>query len=135
MKRNEFRSCGLLLAILLIILSLCACGKTSSAEVKVGASELYSEAEIMKAVDVVMDTFQRGYDDCTLLTVEYSEEYTLREQKDRSTETIVLLTDFYVGLNAMAVGPMYPGRTCSNYQWILTRNGMGGWTLQDRGYG
>ena len=130
-----------LILVLLCVLTLAACGgKTDIALIALDDSTLYSEEELLDAVDVVMDTFQRGYGDCTLLNVEYDEEFSLERaegwaQQYGAEEVVILLTDFYVGMDAMAVGPMNPGGTCSNYQWILSRNNGGRWTLQDRGYG
>lgn len=129
------------LILALGLLFLCACGgKTGDAQVKVDSSELYSREELLKAADAVMDDFQKGFDDCKLLRLEYSESHTLREAKYREKhygeeEVVVFLADFYVGMDAMAVGALIPGRTCSNYQFILSRNARGEWVVQDKGYG
>lgn len=124
------------LILALGLLFLCACG--GNVDVKIGDSELYSRDEIMDAVDVVIAEFEDS-EDFTLLRVKYDESYTLREteyrQKHYGEETvIVLLADIYVGLDAMAVGAFYPGRTSTDYQFILTRNNFGRWVIQDRGY-
>ena len=129
-----------LVLTLLCVLPLTACGgKTDMAVVSLDDSALYSEEELLDAVDGVMNTFQRGYEDCTLLNVEYDEKFSLERadgwaEQYGTGEVIILLTDFYVGFDAQAVGPMNPGGVCSDYQWILSRSG-GRWTLQDRGYG
>lgn len=127
---------------LLCMVSLAACGgNTDMAMIDLDDSALYSKKELLDAVDVVMDSFQqKGYQDCTLLNVEYDEAFSLERasgwaERYGADEVVILLTDIYVGLNATAVGPMNPGKTCSNYQWILSRSNGGRWTLQDRGYG
>ena len=128
------------LSLALGLLLLCACGgKTGDAQVRVGSSELYSREELLKAADAVMDDFQKGFDDCKLLRLEYSESHTLREAEYRKSHygeeaVAVFLADFYVGMDAMAVGALIPGRTCTNYQFILSRNDRGEWEVRDRGY-
>lgn len=123
--------------VLLLALLLCGCGG-DDVSVKIGASELYSRSEIMDAVDVVVKKFESA-EDLTLLRVTYDESYTLREmeyrQKHYGEETvIVLLTDIYVGKDALAVGAFRPGHTSTDYQFILTRNSLGRWVIQDGGY-
>lgn len=126
-----------LLLLAFVLVFLCACGVAEPA-VMLGGSELYTEKEIRAAIDVVVDHLEDS-EDLTLLRVKYDEAYTLREIKYRKEyygqETvIVLLTDIYAGLDAMAVGPFYPGHTCTDYQFILTRDKLGRWNIQDSGY-
>ena len=126
---------------LLLSLLLCGCGgKTGDARVTVGESSLYGREDLLDAVDAVMDDFQKGFEHCKMLRVEYSEAHTLRETEYRrergdDADVVVFLVDFYVGLKALAVGPMIPGRTCTKYQFILTRDSQGEWAVRDKGYG
>ena len=125
----------LLFAVLL--LTLCACGgKTGDARVTVGESSLYGREDLLDAADAVLDDFEKGFEHCSLLRVEYSESHTLRERGRYGDEDVVVfLADFHVGLRALAVGPLIPGQNCSNYQFILVRDHWGGWKVQDKGYG
>lgn len=112
--------------------------KNGDIPVRLGDSELYSEAEIMKAVNVVKTKFKQS-DTLTLLQIKYDEAYTLREMKSRKEhygeeKVIVLLADIYVGMDALAVGSFVPGCTSTDYQFILTQNSFGRWTIQDCGY-
>lgn len=131
----------LLLLSVAMLFSLCACGgKTGDAKVTVGESSLYGREDLLDAADAVMDDFKKGFDHCKLLRVEYSEAHTLRESEHRrehygDADVMVFLADFYVGFKALAVGPLIPGQTCSNYQFILTRDNRGEWVVRDKGYG
>lgn len=127
-----------LLLLAFVLVFLCACGAAEPV-VTLGGSELYTEKEIRAAIDVVAD-YVGDWEDRTLLRVKYDEDYTLREMKYRrehyGEETvIVLLADIHAGLGAMAVGPFYPGQTCTDYQFILTMDHRGHWNIQDMGYG
>ena len=121
----------------LLALLLCGCG---SASVNVGRSELYSQEELQAAVDVVLADFEQHESSRRLIRLEYDEELTLREAEYRAEHygeeaVIVLVTDFYVKRSAVAVGALVPGSTCTDYQWILTRDPDGQWVVRDKGYG
>ena len=125
----------LILALGFLLLS--ACGAVDPT-VTLGESELYTKTEIMNAVDVVKAEFRES-EDLTLLRIKYDESYTLREMKYRKEHygeetVIVLLADINVGLDAFAAGSFLPGHTSTDYQFILTPNRFGRWTIQDRGY-
>ena len=129
------------IAALLLALLLCGCGgKTGDAQIMIGSSELYSREELLDAADSVLADFQSGFGDCKLLRVTYSEKHTLREGKymgsaGEKEDVAVFLADFYVGKDALAVGALIPGQTCSNYQFILSRNIWGEWVVRNKGYG
>lgn len=126
---------------LLLAFLLCGCGgKTGDAKVTVGESSLYGREDLLDAVDAVMDDFQKGFEHCKMLRVEYSESHTLREAEycrkhGDNADVAVFLVDFHVGLKALAVGPMIPGQTCTKYQFILARDSRGEWAVRDKGYG
>lgn len=127
----------LCLILALLVLALCAC-RAENTEIKIGESELYTREEIMAAAKVVVNAYN-GSEDLTLLRVEYDEDLTLREMESRKKhygdETVIVLRgDIYVGVNAMAVGAFVPGRTSTDYQFILTRDNFGRWTIRDSGY-
>lgn len=131
----------LCLLFAVLFLTLCGCGgKTGDARVTVGESSLYGREDLLDAVDAVMDDFQKGFEHCRMLRVEYSESHTLREieycrERGDNADVVVFLVDFHVGLKALAVGPMIPGQTCTKYQFILARDSRGEWAVRDKGYG
>ena len=126
-----------ILLVAVLYLAFAACGAVDPS-VTYGKSELYTEEEIWAAVDVVVD-YVGDWENRTLLRVKYDEDYTLREMKYRKEHygdetVIVLLTDIRAELGSLAVGPFSPGQTCTDYQFILTRDDFGRWTIQGSGY-
>jgi len=124
----------LVIFVLLFALLLCGCG---SAAVRIEPSDLYAQEELQAAANVVLDVFEQGFNNSMLIRLEYDETLTRQEAGCRGAEetVVVLVTDFYVKRGAVAVGPMYPGRTCTDYKWILTRDADGQWVIRDKGYG
>ena len=128
------------LALVLSVLLLTACGggkvQTMPA---IGPSNLYTGAEIEKAMDIVMGYFQKEFDGCTLTRLEYDEAAVREElpgwasQYD-DAQAIVLLSDFYVSPYG-GDGSLNTDETYRNWKWVLTRTGNGNWKLQTWGYG
>ena len=131
------KATALLLAAIMTVL-LCACGAERAVPIEPWESEIYTDGEVLDAIEVVLDRFE-GSKDLKLLQIKYDEACTQREIKYRSAHygeetVIVLLADIYAELDSMAVGPFSPGRTCKDYQFVLTRNKLGRWTIADSGY-
>ncbi len=128
------------LTVLLCVLLLAGCGggkvQTMPA---IGPSDLYTGAEIEKAMDIVLGYFQKEFDGCTLTRLEYDEAAVREElpgwaaQYD-DAQAIVLLSDFYVSPNG-GDGSLNTDETYRNWKWVLTRTGNGNWVLQTWGYG
>ena len=128
------------LTVLLCVLLLAGCGggkvQTMPA---IGPSDLYTGAEIEKAMDIVLGYFQKEFDGCTLTRLEYDEAAVREElpgwaaQYD-DAQAIVLLSDFYVSPNG-GDGSLNTDETYRNWKWVLTRTGNGNWKLQTWGYG
>ena len=105
---------------------------------EIGDSECFTAEEIHGAMQIAQDHFRKEFDDCTLLTITYDEEYSDRlasgwAENYGAEESIVLYSSFYVGANAEAC--FNPNSTYSKWQWILTRNQGEDWILQTWGYG
>lgn len=97
----------------------------------------YSAKDIRNAMDVVERKFRRDFEGCKLLRLEYDESKTMVDQVKRGNDygikrTIVLISDFYVGIGAEPT--FNPNQTYQNWTWILTDDGSG-WELRTWGYG
>ena len=105
---------------------------------EIGDSASFSAEEIHGAMETAQEHFRKEFDDCTLLTITYDEEYSDRlapgwAENYGAEEAIVLYSSFWVGANAEAC--FNPNSTYSKWQWILTRNRGEDWVLQTWGYG
>ena len=135
MKRMKILVSVMLCAVLL---TACGGGKVRTMPV-IGPSELYTDREIGKAMDIVADYFKKEFDGCTLIRLEYDEAAVRDElmgwadQYDEG-QAIVLLSDFEVDSSG-GDGSLNPNDTYRNWKWILTRTGAGEWQLRTWGYG
>ena len=124
--------------LLCLLLTACGGGKVRTMPV-IGPSELYTDREIGKAMDIVADYFKKEFDGCTLIRLEYDEAAVRDElmgwadQYDEG-QAIVLLSDFEVA-HFGASPSLNSGDTYRNWKWILTRTGAGEWQLRTWGYG
>lgn len=127
----------LVLFLMVLSILLCGCGKVSGAKVEIGESALYSRSEIIEAVNLVKQQFQKGFESCTLLNIRYDEAESLARADDwaeqyEAKEAIVLYSDFLVIGNR---NPTLNGNSkYENWCWVLVRNG-GNWELKTWGYG
>lgn len=130
---------GIVIVSLLLCLLLTACGGKVRTMPVIGPSELYTDREIGKAMDIVADYFKKEFDGCTLIRLEYDEAAVRDElmgwadQYDEG-QAIVLLSDFEVDSSG-GDGSLNPNDTYRNWKWILTRTGAGEWQLRTWGYG
>lgn len=135
MKKRVF----LAVCVLLAALGLCACGRVAFAQRTVGASEHFSPAEIEAAMDVAQRHFLLHFEGCTLRELTYDEAFSDRYAAANAAqygaqEAIILLSAFDVDASG-GDGGFTPNSTYTRWQWILTRNGHGPWTLRTWGYG
>ena len=136
MKRKNALSLFALMcaaAALMIALSGCA-----YAERSIGASSLYTAAEIEDAMDTAERYFRKGFRGCTMQELCYDEAHSAAEADEwakryEEEQAIVLTSTFLVGPNG-GNGSLAPNETYTNWQWILTRSGMGDWVVQTCGY-
>ena len=132
------------IAVVVLLMIVCALilgwgGNTWRVNRIIGESTYfqYSENDIREAMDVVERKFRRDFDGCKLLRLEYDESKTMVDQVERGKgygvkRTIVLISDFYVGVGAEPT--FNPNDTYKNWTWILTDDGSG-WELRTWGYG
>ena len=127
--------------LLLLAVMLTACGGGNVRHVKpvIGPSELYSDSEILAAMDIAVAQFKREFDGCTLTRLEYDEDRVRDEQAGwaeqyGTDEAIVLLSDFDVD-GSGGDGSLNPNDTYRSWKWVLTRSDGGAWTLRTWGYG
>lgn len=142
------RTLAVLFVCMILLLVGCSnSGKTSQAEVLIGASEKFSNKEIEQAVNAVKTRFKK-FKKCELIKLWYDEErsddYT-REylQNGRGTSNgakeenvIVLLSDFKTGDHMNANTGFDDNVTHSDWIWILIREDKdSAWVVDDYGYG
>ena len=139
MKKKVIVPVSLIIMAMILALLLSRCGNTWGAERIVGESSYfqYSEKDIRDAMDVVERKFCRDFTGCKLLRLEYNESRTMVDQVERGNSygvkrTIVLISDFYVGIGAEPT--FNPNQTYKDWTWILTDEGSG-WQLRTWGYG
>lgn len=126
--------------VILLVWTLSGCGgNASEVQLITGESNLYTEAEIEKAMFVAMDHFRKEFAGCTMTRIEYDESKTQAAaaewaQNYGAREAIVLYSDFDVDATG-GDGSLTPNSTYRNWQWILTRDEGKGWVLRTWGYG
>lgn len=98
---------------------------------------VYTEEEIQAAMDVVEEKFDKDFEDCQLLRLEYIEgkylsDYEHYAKRCGVDRVIVLESDFSTGPN---VPPsLNQNHTYDNWKWILIDDGSG-WSVWTNGYG
>lgn len=128
-----------LLSVLSLVFSLTACGgNVSNVQRIYGETNSYSKAEVSDAMDIVLDRFNKEFDGCTMITLEYDEEKSDAEKlywadQYGADQAIVLYSAFDVDHTGGDSG-FNPNSTYTDWSWILTRNSNGSWELQSWGY-
>lgn len=128
-----------LLPLLLLLALLSGCGGKVTAESGSDfGSDLYSDKEILAAMEVTKDYFRQNFDGCTLTELTYGGDEKSRdfaEWADRhdADEVIVLLSSFDVD-GSGGDGSLNPNSTYTNWNWILVRENGGKWRHVDHGY-
>jgi len=113
-------------------------GNTASCERVLGGSDVYSEQDIVQAMDLVENTFRSEFVGCYLIKLAYDDELSMHyceewaDQYD-ADQAMVLTSVFDVGASG-GDGSLKPNSTYSNWQWILTRTSGEPWVLQTWGY-
>lgn len=134
------RQMRIFLMTLVCVVLLCGCtgGNTKHVQLTIGESEIYSEAQIRRAMSTVVRTFQKGYKGCTLLELVYDEEDTIRQAMDWAehyeVKRAIVLTSAFAVDETGGEGNLEPNSTYQNYQWVLTPGWFGVWKLQNQGY-
>lgn len=127
----------LLLLLAVCLLGGCAYGNTDYVSLDPGESAIYSEQEILDAMDKALEQFGKGFGGCVMLKLWYDEEASLKQAEDwaeqyDSEEAIVLYSNYWVDGSGRSPS-LNPNSLYQNWMWILVRNG-GKWEVRDWGY-
>ena len=125
--------------VISLCLSGCAGGDVSKVRVNGQLSNIYTDWEISKAVDVAVRYFEKEFDGCTLLEIGYvgdqdGKTFIERANQYGVDEVIILVSSFAVGPEG-GDGSLNPNDTYRNWKWILGRTNGGQWKHLDHGYG
>lgn len=122
-----------------LCLSGCVRGDVSKVRVNGQRSNIYTDWEISRAVDVAVRYFEKEFDGCTLLEIGYvgdqdGKAFIERANQYGVDEVIILVSSFAVGPEG-GDGSLNPNDTYRNWKWILGRTNGGQWRHLDHGYG
>lgn len=128
----------LVMLVISLCLSGCARGDVSKVRVNGQLSNIYTDWEISKAVDVAVRYFEKEFDGCTLLEIGYVGDQAGKAFIERANqygvdEVIILVSSFAVGPEG-GDGSLNPNDTYRNWKWILGRTNGGQWRHLDHGY-
>lgn len=129
----------LVMLVISLCLSGCARGDVSKVRVNGQLSNIYTDWEISRAVDVAVRYFEKEFDGCTLLEIGYvgdqdGKAFIERANQYGVDEVIILVSSFAVGPEG-GDGSLNPNDTYRNWKWILGRTNGGQWKHLDHGYG
>lgn len=135
----------LVVVIVIVIDSTKQGGITDNVVVNIGESDKFTEEEINKAIDYVINNFD--FSACTLTRIWYDEEKSNSAiegylQYGRGSvngvnpeNVIILLSNFDVDDSGYRLG-LNPNSTYTDYNWVLIRTSKRSkWRIDDRGYG
>ena len=121
------------------VLSLVSCNDNSE-NVKITdfKSEIYSDAEIESAIDILVDYFNIFFEGCTLTEITYLGDDNLDDwqefaERNSADDVIVLVSSFDVDSSG-GDGSLNPNSTYTDWKWILVRTDGGEWRHVDHGY-
>ena len=110
-------------------------GATENAEIVLGSSAFYTEAEMQEAVGVVKETF-RDFQGCEMKKIVYAPEKSSKEAESEGVapeNAIVFLTEFDVGVGADACWD--EGEEVTDWNFVLTREDADSpWVVVNWGY-
>lgn len=128
---------------IITVISLCliACqsnSNVSNVNKQISKSTHYTEEEIERAMDVVVEQFQStDFDNCTLTDLWYDEESSLEQQtawaKQYNVEHVIIIPSHFKTGNLSNSSPLTSHTDYNNYNWILVKN-ENNWELRDQGY-
>lgn len=126
-------------ALFVFVFGLCACsgGNVAHVDMQIGESEIYEDAEIRQAMDIVKIYFSAEFAGCELTELWYDEQASQEEAEEwaeqyDAEQAIVLFSNFKVDESG-GDGSLEPNATYSNWNWILVRDGWN-WNLKTWGY-
>ena len=124
---------------LVCVIGLVACGgNTKNVRIIDYSSEMYSDAEIENAIDVVINYFEKNFEGCTLTEITYLGDDKLDDwqefaERNNAADVMVLVSSFNVDASG-GDGSLNPNSTYTNWKWILVRTNGGKWEHVDHGY-
>lgn len=124
---------------LVCVIGLVACGgNTKNVRIIDYSSEMYSDAEIENAIDVVINYFEKNFEGCTLTEITYLGDDKLDDwqefaERNNADDVMVLVSSFNVDASG-GDGSLNPNSTYTNWKWILVRTNGGKWEHVDHGY-
>ena len=124
---------------LVCVFNLAACGgNVNHAKITDYTSEIYTDAEIERAIDVAIRYFRKNFEGCTLTEITYLGDDQLDgwqefAERNHADDVIVLVSTFDVGASG-GDGSLNPNSTYTNWKWILARTNGGTWEHIDHGY-
>ena len=124
---------------LVCVIGLVACGgNTKNVRIIDYSSEMYSDAEIENAIDVVINYFEKNFEGCTLTEITYLGDDKLDDwqefaERNNADDVMVLVSSFNVDASG-GDGSLNPNSTYTNWKWILVRTNGGNWEHVDHGY-
>lgn len=130
--------------LLILLLLFAVCGflavsdNTRGAEIELEGSEIYTEAELRAAANVVLRRFRHF--PARLERLWYDEERCIKEREYFSAQydaedVLVLMSDFTANKGKTTHNSGFePGRQYTNWTWVLVRNDGGAWQLKTYGY-
>lgn len=103
-----------------------------------GESAVYTESQLEEAINLILDSFETDFEQCTLQEIEYDEEYSLSQEEMNKEmfqvdNAVVFTSTFVVDDNYMN-GPLNAGQTYEDYEWILNMDADGNWSILTSGY-
>ncbi|MBE5866365.1 MAG: hypothetical protein E7292_09180 [Lachnospiraceae bacterium] len=107
-------------------------------DIQLGASSVYTEEQLSDAINVITETFDKDFEQCTLQEIEYDEEYSISmEEMNKEmyqVENAVVFTSTFVVDEGYANGPLNAGAVYEDYGWIMTMDADGNWSVISCGY-
>ncbi len=101
-------------------------------------SDIYTEEDIIAAINVIEKDFKKDWPGCTLIELYYAGDEKSKKHQDwadrnDADEVLVLMSSFYVD-KTCPIGSLNKGSTYSDWCWILVRNKGEEWQHVDHGY-
>lgn len=131
------------MATVAVLVALTGCaspGNVSGASIVIGDTSQFTQADLNAAADAVLEAFS-GFEDCTLVKLTFSEEFSRRQRELASPPlpegkgAVVFNSEFRVGPSGQNNG-LNPNSTYRDWTWTVTRaDASAPWTVTNYGVG
>jgi len=106
--------------------------------VEPGTSSVYTEKQLVAAKNVITDSFNKEFKQCTLQKIEYDEAYSISMEEINKemyhVENAVVFTSTFVVDEDYVSGPLDAGVVYEGYEWIMTMDAEENWKVISCGY-